>query len=133
MPLAVVQTDPLCSSSGISESSGNAGGDPSGSDPQFGVGGKADANWDGMSTRLQTLILLANAIYQKREKLDFALTDARRRQLSEQISFLTKRFQRDYAEVIEGDDLPNPNVSRFRDKLDRLPQSGQQASGPRRG
>ena len=49
-----------------------------------------------MSSRLQTLLHLAGVIDSKREKMESALTDARRAQLSSQIELLTKHFQAEY-------------------------------------
>ena len=50
-----------------------------------------------MSSRLQTLIHLAGVIDSKREKMESALTEARREQLSSQIAQLSKHFQAEYA------------------------------------
>jgi hypothetical protein len=50
-----------------------------------------------MSSRLQTLIHLAGVIDSKREKMERALTEARKEQLSSQIARLSKHFQAEYA------------------------------------
>jgi len=52
-----------------------------------------------MSPRLQTLLHLAGVIDLKREKLETALTDARRQQLSSQLRMLTKQYEAEYAEL----------------------------------
>jgi hypothetical protein len=56
-----------------------------------------------MSPRLQTLLHLASVIDLKREKLESALTEARREQLCTQIDILTKQYHTEYAEFIETD------------------------------
>jgi hypothetical protein len=76
-----------------------------------------------MSTRLQTLLILADAIDIKCEKLESALTEARKSQLAEQLAFLTQRFQSDYAEVLESGKSFVQSDSRFHDKLNRLVRS----------
>ncbi len=54
-----------------------------------------------MSPRLQTILHLASVIDLKREKLEAALTEARRDQLSGQIDLLSKHFEAEYAEFME--------------------------------
>ena len=59
-----------------------------------------------MTPRLQSLLHLASVIDIKQEKREMALTEARRNQLSDQIQFLTKEFQAEYAALMELNNAP---------------------------
>jgi hypothetical protein len=69
----------------------------------FCVVGKRDAPNEGMSPRLQIVLHLASVIDLKREKLESALTEARRQQLAEQIDLLSKQFETEYVELMATD------------------------------
>jgi hypothetical protein len=64
------------------------------------------ATFPRMRPQLASLIYLANAIDLKRDKLDQAMTVARREQIGSQLEALLARFQEQYQESIGAIDHP---------------------------
>jgi len=69
--------------------------------------GNIVASAAAMNPSLTTLLHLASVIDLKQEKIDSALTDERREQLSQQLDIVAQIFQREYAALSTTDPRPS--------------------------